>query len=132
MVQSCSIAFWLVAFSLEQIELVIRMELDDGLFPGGSRLVARAGPPRLAGDIDRPDIQHFHVVEFFNGRLDLALVGLLVDLEAVRILHGRQEGALFRDHRRLDHFRFMQNNWHMSPQNTAAKAAGFIPSLWPS
>ncbi len=77
---------------LEQVNVVVRVQDDDGLLPVAGRAPAVARPAGLALAVGRAHFQHLHVVDLLDRLLDLGLVGLGGHLERVGVA-GLRTGA---------------------------------------
>src|SRR5262249_51841473 len=102
--EACSTRLPAWGLLLEELDLVFRVQLDDGLLPVGQPAVAEAVTALLAQPRLRPHLLDAHVEQLLDRRLDLRLVRPQVDLERVGVvvlLRGLVR-ALFGDERLED------------------------------
>src|SRR5438270_8853863 len=86
--------------ALEQLDVIVRMELDDRLLPRARLAGGVAAALRLRLDAHRAHVAHAHVEDLLDRLANLGLVRAVVDPE--RVLVRRQEGIALLGHDRAD------------------------------
>src|SRR4051794_35647811 len=86
--------------ALEELDVVVRVELDDGLLPRAAAARRVAAALRLRLHAHRAHVEHPHAEDLLDGLADLRLVRPVVDAE--RVLVGREQRVALLGHDRLD------------------------------
>src|SRR5262252_2131049 len=84
---------------LEELDLLIGSERDDGLLPVATASRVLSLPLQLAAHLHGPHARDLDVEDGLDRLLDLQLVGVARDLEVVLVLRLAQSGALLGDQR---------------------------------
>src|SRR3954447_9460697 len=88
--------------TFEELDVVVRVELDDGLLPRAAAPGRVAAALRLRLDAHRAHLEHAHAEDLLHGLADLGLVRVVVDAERV-LVRREQRVALLGDDRADDH-----------------------------
>src|SRR5205823_12063848 len=115
---------------LEELDLVLFVQGDDGLLPVGQAAYAELVTPLLAQAHLRPDLADTNIEQLLDGRLDLLLRRPLVHLERVGVMPGELVRALFRDQRPQEDLVCLQLRTAvgLGPRSSCHRMA---PSPWP-
>ena len=89
--------------TLEQINVILRIQHDDGLLPMTGQAHFETRPPRFAPDIGSTDIADPDIVYPLNGILDLSFVGLRMDLKWIGVQGSRTASTLLGNQRPNNH-----------------------------
>src|SRR5436190_17013255 len=82
---------------LEQLDLLIGLERDDGLLPVAAPAGVATLPLELAPQLHRADVGHLHLEDGLDRALDLDLVGVPRHLEVVLVAQLAQHRSLLGD-----------------------------------
>src|SRR4051794_15023653 len=88
--------------ALEELDVVVRMKLDDGLLPRAAAPGRVAAALRLRLHAHGAHLEHAHAEDLLHGLADLRLVRVVVDAERV-LVRREQRVALLGDDRLDDH-----------------------------
>src|SRR5450759_4764942 len=108
--------------AFEELDLVARLERDDGLLPRRGHALGIADPARLARHVHGVDARHRHVEELLDGLGDLELAGRLGDLERVAVVLDHRVGLLRHDRTKDD----LMCVLHYDSTPTSHSSAGLV------
>lgn len=92
-----------MAISLEEIDAMLAIELNDSLLPVASDTSAMAIPPRLADSILSHHLVDHHIEQLFDRPPNIRLSRLRVDLECVVIVPSSPVNTLLGNERTHNH-----------------------------